>query len=302
MKTKKKNSRNIWASFLKPSTKEKKTRPSSTIEISNEDVPIANASSDYSATDLNKDEKNNLNRLLSLFTVRTKKEFQTISQLSARRVDYEKDSGKKWEEQDTVETLALIAQYESLRQESLNTINNRTQVMLLGIAAIGAIIGGSLTINDPLGKKFLIYTIYSGIVPFLCSFILLIWIGEAMRCHRVAYFIASEVEARINAKFGRLVLSWESSLWSGLLPRDEMFGPSMLSMAILGFISVFSPIFGFIYSGTKWIPFSQPLIVLGLPYLFLLMTVGYLLFNLKRIRNNPIIRSAVSKTTSNAST
>ena len=50
----------------------------------------------------------------------------------------------QWDNKDSAELGALIAQYESLRKESLNSINNRVQILLLGLAAIGAIVGGTL--------------------------------------------------------------------------------------------------------------------------------------------------------------
>lgn len=244
---------------------------------------------------LSEGEKAQLRKLLSLSAIRTKKDFHTLSQLSARWQEAEQDAGQQWNDRDTAEVLAMLSQYESLRQESLNTINNRTQIIFLGIASIGAVFGGALTIENPGNNRFLISAIFSFVIPFICAFILLIWAGEAMRCHRVAYFIASELEARINAKFRRLVLFWESFLWSGLLPRDEMFGPSMLSMALLGILSVLSPVFGFIYSGAPWLPLTQPLLTIGLPWFFLLLVVLYMVLNLKRLKNNPIIASAAAR-------
>ena len=75
-------------------------------------------------------------------------------------------------------------------------------------------------------------------------FIFLVWLSEAVRAHRVGYYIASAVEVRINAKLGKLVITWEAALWTGFIPRDELFGPSMMSLRIIGLFAVLSPWLG----------------------------------------------------------
>ena len=75
----------------------------------------------------------------------------------------------QWGNKDSAELGVLVAQYESLRKESLNSINNRVKILLLGLAAIGAIVGGTLTIDHPVEKKFLIYVIFSGVIPLVTS-------------------------------------------------------------------------------------------------------------------------------------
>ena len=140
------------------------------------------------------------------------------------------------EDKDKYELTMRISEYESLRQESMNSINNRVQIMVFGMAAIGALVGGSLTIDDPAKSPYLIYSIFSIAIPLICIYIFFVWASEAMRSHRVGYFIASEVEPGINKILGRSVMTWEISLWKGRLPRDEMYGPSMMAMTILAYL------------------------------------------------------------------
>lgn len=177
--------------------------------------------------------------LLSIFRSRTRDDYIQIAQLAARLEEESRD--REWDEKDDAELSALITQYESLREESLGTINNRTQILLLGITAISALVGGSLTIQDPQTNKVIIYAVFSGAIPLVSIFILLVWAGEAMRASRVGYFLAADMEARINQKLGRFTMNWEAALWAGLLPRDEMFGPSMMSFAVIGMLAVASP-------------------------------------------------------------
>jgi hypothetical protein len=230
-----------------------------------------------------------LAKLLSLFCRRTRDDYIKVAKISA--LVEERNSQRKWDDKDNAELSALIAQYASLREESLQSINNRTQILLLGITAIAALIGGSLTIQNPQTSKTIIYAVFSGAIPLVSIFVLLVWSGEAMRAHRVGYFLAADMEARINQKLGRFAMNWESALWSGLLPRDEMFGPSMMSFVVIGILAVASPWFGLVLGGTQNV--SQFLLVLAIlvPYLFLALTALYLTANLKRLKNNPVASS-----------
>lgn len=230
-----------------------------------------------------------LAKLLSLFCRRTRDDYIRIAKISA--LLEEKNSQRKWDDKDSAELSALIAQYESLREESLQTINNRTQILLLGITAIAALIGGSLTIQNPQTSKTIIYAIFSGAIPLISIFILLVWSGEAMRAHRVGYFLAADMEARINQKLGRFAMNWESALWSGLMPRDEMFGPSMMSFVVIGVLALASPWFGILLGGTQNVSKLLLFLAVFVPYLFLTLTALYLAGNLKRLRNNPVASS-----------
>lgn len=120
-------------------------------------------------------------RLLLLTTKRTFKEYQRIVLLSNHLGCQSKYN---WDAKDTAEIEALLAQYVSLLKESLQTISNRVQIMLIGLAAIGALVGGSLTISDPKASRIVIYAVFSGAIPIMCIFILLVWAGEAMRSAR----------------------------------------------------------------------------------------------------------------------
>jgi len=84
-----------------------------------------------------------LSQLLSLSTPRGRGEYERLAALSAAS----KGTGLRegWGPGDSAELDALLAEYATLRQETMNTINNRTQILILGLAAIAALAGGSLT-------------------------------------------------------------------------------------------------------------------------------------------------------------
>lgn len=258
--------------------------------VARRDAPSASAPDSLLSTN----ERQELETLLSLSARRTRDHYRTLARLSARLAAQERAVGKKWEDEDTAELDALIAQYESLREESMHTINNRIQTMLLGLAAVGALAAGSLTVDKPTESKALIYGVFSGAIPLVCIFVLLVWVSEAMRAHRVGYFLAADAEARINAKLGRLVMTWEASLWTRRLPRDELFGPSMMAMAVFGVIAVFAPLFGLALSGTQLGPVVFLLLVLGVPYTLLLAAALYVLLNMSRLKNEPVLSSTLA--------
>ncbi|MEO6332458.1 MAG: hypothetical protein ABIP09_07915 [Gemmatimonadaceae bacterium] len=229
-----------------------------------------------------------LAKLLSLSTERRIQDYRRIAGLSA---DLGRQASRDWDAKDEAELQALLAQYGSLREESLQTIGNRIQILLLGIAAVGALVGGSLTIDDPQASRKVIYAIFSGAIPLVCIFILFVWAGEAMRSSRVGYFLAADVEATINHKLGRFVLNWEANLWAGAQDRDEMWGPSMMAFVVIGLVAAAAPWCGVLFSGLGGVPPIGPILAILVPYLFLAAAALYLRGKLDRLRNNPVVRS-----------
>jgi hypothetical protein len=232
--------------------------------------------------------RSELDRLLSLASSRTIADYQQLARLSA---DLGREPLGEWGSKDAAELQALLSQYESLRDESLQTITNRVQILLLGIAAVGALAGGSLTIDDPQTRRNIIYAVFSGAIPLVCIFVLFVWAGEAMRSARVGYFLAADIEARINQKLGRFVMSWEANLWAGSQKRDEMWGPSMMAFVIVGVIAIAAPWCGIFLSGTGGVSAIWPILAIAVPYLFLGAAGFYIRANLHRLRNVPTIRS-----------
>jgi hypothetical protein len=234
-------------------------------------------------------------RLLRLSTPRTAHDYRKMAQLSAYVTDGEFASGYKWDQLDSAEIDALLAEYQSLRQESMNTINNRTQILLLGLAAVAALAGGSLTTNDLRSNLDLINLVFSGAIPLVCVFVFLVWLSEAVRCHRAGVHLAAVTEARINAKLGKLAMTWEASLWTGFFPRDEMFGPSMLALALIGLIAVISPLAGQMLAGVNIGVQGRPIYEIWGPWTVLGMTGIYGLRLMPRLKNIPTVLSPMHR-------
>jgi hypothetical protein len=232
-----------------------------------------------------------LSELLALKRARNAGEYRKMALLSAAGDGpHEGDLSTA----DQAELRALLAEYVTLRQESMNTINNRIQIMVFGLAAAGALATGALAIPALRGSPIVVVGVFSYAIPLVYIYIVLTWLSEAIRAARVGYYIASSSEARINAKLGRLVLTWEAALWTGLLPRDELGGPSMLALGTLGVVSALSPLLGLTVNGTDVSLTGRPLVLeLWIPFAILLAFVWYCKRLLPRLRNNLVISSAL---------
>jgi hypothetical protein len=217
--------------------------------------------------------------LLDIRHSRTLGDYSVLANLAAKDATPDVLNGKEWTEADTAELAALLAEYESLRNESLNAINNRLQLLLLALAAVGALVGGALSIDEPLKRVVAVTLMLSVAVPLMSCLVLVVWAGEAMRMKRVGHYLASDVEPRINRKIGRLVVSWEQALYTGALPRDEFSGTSMYVGVVFGLAALVAPIVGLQITGTPvtWSLIGQPLWQLWLPWSLLGITGIWLL-------------------------
>lgn len=238
--------------------------------------------------------------LLSLSVARTKRDYRRLAHLSASLAGLEPPKAQGWADVDTAELDALLAQYVSLRDESMNTINNRIQILLLGVAAVGALIGGALTIDDPTAKPLVVRAVFSLAIPLVAVFVLFVWISEAVRSHRVGYFLAADAEARINAKLGRLVMSWEAGLWAGNMPRDELFGPSMMALGVFGLVAAAAPFCGLALTGIppRLDVLLSPAVLQSrailIPFAIFAAAIGYVVLNWRRLKNEDVIISTLA--------
>ncbi len=226
--------------------------------------------------------------ILSLSKRRDIRDYQRLARLTDDlHMTYQQDDS--WTKKMECELSALLSEYNSLRQESLETIKTRIQILTLGIGVSGAQIVGALGIENPTKNKLLVVSLFSFAIPVTAAYILLLWVSEAIRSHRIGYYLASECEARINRLLGSLVLSWEAFLWTGMLPRDELWGPSMIAMGLIGLMSLMSPLIGLYLAKPEM---SVRLIAaLVFPYVVLGLAFLYTCSLKNRLLNNPVIQS-----------
>lgn len=99
-----------------------------------------------------------------------------------------------------------LAEYGSLRQESLQAITNRLQVLNFTFAALSVVVAAVVAGKVPPLAAAAITIVF---VPSVAKAALLVWLGEYSRSQRAGRWIA-ELEERINLDAGAPVLGWES--------------------------------------------------------------------------------------------
>ncbi|QNP70001.1 hypothetical protein IAG44_11430 [Streptomyces roseirectus] len=106
--------------------------------------------------------------------------------------------------------IALLAEYNSLRQESLQAISNRITIMNFAFTSLAVVIAAVL--NSSLPNEVLIPACLV-FVPGAGKASLLIWLGEYHRSQRAGRGVM-KVERQINAHLGGQYLEWEGRLVS----------------------------------------------------------------------------------------
>jgi hypothetical protein len=105
---------------------------------------------------------------------------------------------------------ALLAEYNSLRQESLTSINNRITIANFTFGAVAVILAGLIAQARPNLVTGLVSLFF---VPQVSKTGLLIWLGEYNRSQRAGRWL-KDVERRINDTLGRPAMTWEGALLS----------------------------------------------------------------------------------------
>ncbi len=177
----------------------------------------------------------------------------------------------------------LLKEYETLRNESQNSMSNRNQILSFGLAAIALIIMGSVSVFNNTEFRTADLTIPSFnlivIIPIICALILLMWLGEFERMRRVGAFIAN-LEKRINELASKKLLSWETLL---LQEKKHMSYPYYAVLILLLILSIFSQ-----FMGIRLIDFKDSdlfflISICLLFYIILLVFIGYRIFKIKRL-------------------
>ncbi|MET7488579.1 hypothetical protein [Streptomyces sp. NPDC005538] len=104
---------------------------------------------------------------------------------------------------------ALLAEYNSLRTESLQAISNRIQIMNFAFTSLAVVLAAMFSSDLPRGILIPACLVF---VPGAAKASLLIWLGEYHRSQRAGRGVAM-VERQINRVLGEEeLLGWESRL------------------------------------------------------------------------------------------
>ncbi|MGE5400765.1 MAG: hypothetical protein ACM3S2_10195 [Ignavibacteriales bacterium] len=140
---------------------------------------------------------------------------------------------------------ALFHEYETIRQESLDSIKNRSQILSFGLASIaGLLTVGGVVIDKLPDYEFPLVAIFYFGIPVISTLCLLIWLGEVHRMMRAGFHV-KEIENRINKLLGDNILTWENNLRNRIKSeKRQMKYPYVAVIALfIGFVAV-SPIIG----------------------------------------------------------
>ncbi|HEY0716755.1 MAG TPA: hypothetical protein VGD68_03995, partial [Streptosporangiaceae bacterium] len=127
----------------------------------------------------------------------------------------------------------LLAEYNSLRTESIESVKNKFQVLTFGFGGLAVFVGSALSARVSIGVSVLILFI---IVPSLSKAIVIVWLGEHRRMVRAGGGVAA-LEIRINQIAGENLLGWERWVRS---ESRAMSLPYRTTLGIFQFASVAS--------------------------------------------------------------
>jgi hypothetical protein len=99
----------------------------------------------------------------------------------------------------------LLAEYNSLRTESIEAVKNKFQVLTFGFGGLSVFVGSALAARISIGASVLILLV---IVPTLSKAITIVWLGEHRRMVRAGGGVAA-LEVAINRIAGENLLGWE---------------------------------------------------------------------------------------------
>lgn len=135
---------------------------------------------------------------------------------------------------------ALLKEYDTLRQESLDSINNRSQIVSFGLAAVGVFAAAVFASERAAANAALVRLVFGIGVPAISLLILYIWLGEVERMMRAGEFMVA-LEQRINRELDPAspTLAWEGHLRSA---GAQMKYPYLAVLVLFFGISVGSPV------------------------------------------------------------
>ncbi|GAA3385246.1 hypothetical protein [Streptomyces racemochromogenes] len=187
----------------------------------------------------------------------------------------------------TLALTALLAEYNSLRQESLQAITNRIQIMNFAFTTLSVVIAAMLTTKVSGAVLIPACLVF---VPGAAKASLLIWLGEYHRSQRAGRG-AALVESRINGLLGqRDLVGWESRLLSTSTHMGYPYVSTALFILSTGVLAEFLGAFLLMDRYTRGgSPWDNVAVMLGVLLYAALCEVLFLRFYLRRWR---VIRTA----------
>lgn len=181
----------------------------------------------------------------------------------------------------------MLREYDSLRQESLETLNHRNQILSFGLATVGALAVGTFLVPSPRPAAVVIAMLNVGL-PFICLMVVLMWVGEIERWQRVGNYLA-RLEAEINSHFERPALRWEAWL---RLRRAHIKYPYYAVGALFFGVAFLSPALGLLLTATNFRLTYWPLTA---PWMISLVVLVYVLLRFRALAaRTEVLRSELT--------
>jgi hypothetical protein len=117
----------------------------------------------------------------------------------------------KEEERGTDWVGAVLAEYEAHRSEVLSEAEAQQQILALGATAVGLVVAGAFNVWN---NQLLASIAFLGIVPLLCLFVLVQWVGRAAGLMRVGLYL-EQLEDALRSAYRSAppnVFTWEKML------------------------------------------------------------------------------------------
>lgn len=132
----------------------------------------------------------------------------------------------------------LLNEYNALRSEILTAMGARNSILSFGLATVGALVTVVGAIIATAREDLYLFPsiVLMLIVPFICIFVLYIWLGEYQRMHRAGKHII-KLEARINEISKCDLLTWETQLTRNKLHMKYPYNTTILLLIVLAVVS-----------------------------------------------------------------
>lgn len=150
---------------------------------------------------------------------------------------------------------AVLAEYASLREESLRAIEAQHTTLRYGMTGVAVVIGIGLKIavSDVPDEVALGVAFLALVVPILTILVTGVWQGEIWRMTRAGAYLR-QTERRVNtqavSREGIDPMGWEQ--WLATMPTLRHRGYHRAAFAILTFVSAGSVLLGAHYTVAVW--------------------------------------------------
>lgn len=194
-----------------------------------------------------------------------------------RSGDIRRPPVSKSDETEELVLTAMLAEYDSLRSESLASIEHRISIMNFTFGAISILLAALLASPLPAAVVAAVSLVA---LPQIAKAALLIWLGEYARSQRAGRGIA-KLEERINALLGSAAMTWESSLQSRSTHMGYPYVATVFLMLGSGYAAELVGIWYMFDALASWAE-ARSIVVVAIGLVILVLESAFLRFFLSR--------------------